>query len=693
MKKLAALIIIILSLSSPLHAEYDPQHTMLALNMAIVSVNRILTAESRAVLEQEYSSIINNLSLGNIESDSEMTALYRDLMTVITSKRLRSEDSRRLLTYYDTAEKRLVSYALSSIRTHEAQLRSAQNEAQASSQGIARVNSEQNAIIAGWLGNMAVSCVSSFFGGIFSSSELLNDTVNAYDSYQRLELIRGRYERDLQRANSQAEISRAQISGLRDELKHDSAMLKEELKNSQWLLDRQEISECDSLQQRLLTASWNLLRKYSLPDSYRLTQKTLGLYYKALNEQDSAKKLRMLRAIEDEFAVYPPYWYYRAKSAEESGNDSEAEKSFKKFGEVWRPVLRKDPYKVEAEKYRVRKLADDDPQKNSRAILDALEVIRSNTPKDDWANNLFAGIAFFVMGDKEQGIECLELNVDFEYETDISGALLAEMKKGRLDSESAQEVSRSLRLGKLLEGMSDDVKARAAALADFFDGVDGAAENLETLSKSAGSPAVFHALRIAEQMKGSTQDFGKVVGLMKAHDGLRDKIYGDYSAVMPVVMSCASADSVSAKIFMADSLLYGWGIEQDAKKAEEIFTGLAENGNAYAQFVIVQSHFAGQKYEAPKKYTPQELERIFQEGRKYYFGEGVPMNNAKAAELFTIAAENGHSEAQFFLGNCYRYGHGVSIDLQKARYWFQQAANQGDEVARQHLDDLNRTGR
>ncbi len=38
MKKLAAIILIIISLSSPLHAEesYDPQHTMLALNMAIV---------------------------------------------------------------------------------------------------------------------------------------------------------------------------------------------------------------------------------------------------------------------------------------------------------------------------------------------------------------------------------------------------------------------------------------------------------------------------------------------------------------------------------------------------------------------------------------------------------------------------------------------------------------------------------
>lgn len=179
---------------------------------------------------------------------------------------------------------------------------------------------------------------------------------------------------------------------------------------------------------------------------------------------------------------------------------------------------------------------------------------------------------------------------------------------------------------------------------------------------------------------------------MKAHDGLRDKIYGDYSAVMPVVMSCASADSVSAKIFMADSLLYGWGIEQDVKKAEEIFTGLAESGNAYAQFVIVQSHFAGQKYEAPKKYTPQELERICQEGRKYYFSGGQ-VNNAKAAELFTIAAENGHAEAQRWLGNCYRYGYGVSKDLQKARYWYQQAANQGNRDARLQLDDLNRTGR
>ncbi len=75
--------------------EYDPQHTMLALNMAIVSINRILTTQDRIVLEQEYQDIINNLSLGNIESDYKLTALYTEMMSYISSKRLRDEEAKR----------------------------------------------------------------------------------------------------------------------------------------------------------------------------------------------------------------------------------------------------------------------------------------------------------------------------------------------------------------------------------------------------------------------------------------------------------------------------------------------------------------------------------------------------------------------------------------------------------------------
>lgn len=88
---------------------------MLALNMAIVSVHRILATTDRIVLEQEYQNIINNLSLGNIESDKDMTALYRDLMGIISRKRLRDEEAKIFRSRYDRMEQNLFNHAASRI--------------------------------------------------------------------------------------------------------------------------------------------------------------------------------------------------------------------------------------------------------------------------------------------------------------------------------------------------------------------------------------------------------------------------------------------------------------------------------------------------------------------------------------------------------------------------------------------------
>ena len=67
---------------------------MLALNMAIVSVHKILTTESRSVLEQEYENIINNIAQGNIASDPEMLSLFLKLQGVISSRRLKHKTHR-----------------------------------------------------------------------------------------------------------------------------------------------------------------------------------------------------------------------------------------------------------------------------------------------------------------------------------------------------------------------------------------------------------------------------------------------------------------------------------------------------------------------------------------------------------------------------------------------------------------------
>ncbi len=233
-----------------------------------------------------------------------------------------------------------------------------------------------------WLGSLATSCVSSYF------------------SYQ----------------SSKAEL----LEGLNDDL---------------WQLKKEEIEDCNELQVKLLNSSWNLLRQYKLPDEYRLTQESLNGYYKAVNEADPAKRLRMLRArnVERNFQVYPPYWYYRAKAAQESGDDSEALKCWDKFAEVWRPVLRNDPYKLEEAKYRVQKLALN-AENNRDELRKWLEVIQDCISAGDWSNNLFAGVAYFLLGDKDEGIACVEVNVDFGYEEAVSKTILAEMKKGELDA-------------------------------------------------------------------------------------------------------------------------------------------------------------------------------------------------------------------------------------------------------------------
>ncbi|MBQ3455536.1 MAG: hypothetical protein IJG36_03785, partial [Synergistaceae bacterium] len=235
MKRRAAIIVIIVSLSSPVHAEepYDPQHTMLALNMAIVSIHRIVSTQDRIILDQEYNTIINKLALGNIESDYEMTGLFSELMNFITGKGLREEEAKRFQERYNRREQRQIVDALSGIRAYGGNLWS-------------------------WLGSLATSCVSSYFSYQSAKSELLE--------------------------------------GLNDDL---------------WQLKKEEIEDCNELQVKLLNSSWNLLRQYKLPDEYRPTQESLNGYYKAVNESDPSKRLRMLRArnVERNFQVYPPYWY------------------------------------------------------------------------------------------------------------------------------------------------------------------------------------------------------------------------------------------------------------------------------------------------------------------------------------------------------------------------------------------------
>ncbi len=60
---------------------------------------------------------------------------------------------------------------------------------------------------------------------------------------------------------------------------------------------------------------------------------------------------------------------------------------------------------------------------------------------------------------------------------------------------------------------------------------------------------------------------------------------------------------------------------------------------------------------------------------------GTPRNEARAVELFGLAAEKGHQRAQLNLGMLYLRGQGVPRDVVQARAWLEKAAAAGDPYA------------
>ena len=69
----------------------------------------------------------------------------------------------------------------------------------------------------------------------------------------------------------------------------------------------------------------------------------------------------------------------------------------------------------------------------------------------------------------------------------------------------------------------------------------------------------------------------------------------------------------------------------------------------------------------------------------YEHGEGVEQDYRKAVQLYCKAAHKGHAPAQYQLGWLYANGRGVERDDDLAAAWFRLAAKQGDSYAQRML--------
>lgn len=87
----------------------------------------------------------------------------------------------------------------------------------------------------------------------------------------------------------------------------------------------------------------------------------------------------------------------------------------------------------------------------------------------------------------------------------------------------------------------------------------------------------------------------------------------------------------------------------------------------------------------PGKEYPQDLVQLYDQALDHLLGRGRTVDLAEAARLLRLAADRGHAEAQYNLGNAYANGEGVPVDYAETARWLSAAAEQGHEKAKANL--------
>ena len=182
-----------------------------------------------------------------------------------------------------------------------------------------------------------------------------------------------------------------------------------EKEEEKWAIEAKTMQGLNSFYKKLLKYSWELMRRYNLPDEWRLNEKQLSDYTDILKEPDLERRYRKLERIENSFRKFPPYWYYRGQAAQEIGNNEEAINSFNQFQKINQRILRKDPY---AASVAMCKTMLKEEQSDPGMLKSDLDLILANSDDADWGNILFAALQYGRMGDPDAEGKLILRNLD-----------------------------------------------------------------------------------------------------------------------------------------------------------------------------------------------------------------------------------------------------------------------------------------
>lgn len=197
----------------------------------------------------------------------------------------------------------------------------------------------------------------------------------------------------------------------------DSA--KEELDKSQWQLKKDAISELNVIRKEFLITYWKLMKKYNMPDEWRITEKQLTRLVTILKENDENKKFRQLERLRNEFAVSPTYWYELSLAAHRINNKEAALDALIQYESLDDQLLR---HNAQYGLMLSNKASYLDPLTQKNEIRSILEEIHEIDPVNS-KGKLFLAMEYGLIGDTKMAESLLNENIDDNFLPDISRKL------------------------------------------------------------------------------------------------------------------------------------------------------------------------------------------------------------------------------------------------------------------------------
>ena len=166
-------------------------------------------------------------------------------------------------------------------------------------------------------------------------------------------------------------------------------------------------------------------------------------------------------------------------------------------------------------------------------------------------------------------------------------------------------------------------------------------------------------------------------------------------------LKAAAANDSWAMLGLGVQFLLGSGVPQDYKQAMEWYTKSAKLGNHHAMNSIGYMHenalgVPEDDAEAAKWFLASSAKYptgMFNLGRKYEAGQGVPKDFKKARELYTTAAGNGSAEAMHRLAMMNIFGSGAPKNDREAVRWLLLGRDAGHALSIAQLGTMHAEGR